>query len=141
MTCTHAHAPHSTHTRAQYERIHLAKKELHKLLEDRHLHGLPVMIVLNKIDLEPHMSKEDVCIYYHLYVTTKSTRTFAHTHTHTHTHTQVIKEMQLEHIRENAWVVTQIRYAHHSSLEKTIHTHTHTSPHTIPLQCDAAAQH
>jgi Arf/Sar family protein len=40
--------------------IQTARKELHKLLEDKSLSGLPLLIALNKIDLEPHLSKEEV---------------------------------------------------------------------------------
>lgn len=42
-----------------FARIELAKKELHNLLQDTALHGLPLLITLNKIDLNPHMSKEE----------------------------------------------------------------------------------
>jgi ADP-ribosylation factor-like protein 8 len=44
-----------------FGRIEQAKKELHHLLQDTSLHGLPLLICLNKIDLQPHMSKEE-CI-------------------------------------------------------------------------------
>ncbi|KAF8291266.1 putative ADP-ribosylation factor-like protein [Trypanosoma cruzi] len=44
---------------SDFQRTELAKRELHKLLEDKALHGLPMLVCLNKIDLEPHMSKEE----------------------------------------------------------------------------------
>lgn len=34
-----------------------AKHELHRLLEDRDLHTTPILIVANKIDLDPHASE------------------------------------------------------------------------------------
>lgn len=34
-----------------------AKKELHRLLEDRELQHTPLLVVANKIDLEPHASE------------------------------------------------------------------------------------
>lgn len=34
-----------------------AKKELHRLLEDRELARTPILVVANKIDLEPHASE------------------------------------------------------------------------------------
>ena len=38
------------------ESIPLARKELHRLLEDRELATTPVLVVSNKIDLEPHVT-------------------------------------------------------------------------------------
>eukprot|EP01063_Lacrimia_lanifica_P040788 TRINITY_DN9385_c0_g4_i1.p1 TRINITY_DN9385_c0_g4~~TRINITY_DN9385_c0_g4_i1.p1 ORF type:complete len:183 (+),score=68.67 TRINITY_DN9385_c0_g4_i1:107-655(+) len=65
---------------SDYERITIAKTELTKLLgSDDALEGLPLLVVLNKIDLTPHMSKEDV-----------------------------IRDMELEKITKNKWMVTQI---------------------------------
>lgn len=46
---------------SDYNRAELAGQELAKLLSDRSLNGLPLLVCLNKIDLEPHMSKEE-CI-------------------------------------------------------------------------------
>lgn len=46
---------------SDYQRAELAGQELAKLLSDRSLNGLPLLVCLNKIDLEPHMSKEE-CI-------------------------------------------------------------------------------
>ena len=48
---------------SDFQRADLSKRELHKLLEDKALHQLPLLVCLNKIDLEPHMSKEE-CIQY-----------------------------------------------------------------------------
>lgn len=43
-----------------HERIPLAKKELHALLEDSHLARKPLLVVLNKIDLEPRFSRIEI---------------------------------------------------------------------------------
>ena len=45
-----AHAP---------ERMELARRELHRLLDDQNLNGIPLLVCLNKVDLEPHISKDD----------------------------------------------------------------------------------
>ena len=37
--------------------ISVAKKELFHLLEDTDLHGIPILIVGNKIDLKPHLKE------------------------------------------------------------------------------------
>ena len=42
------------------ERLPLARKELHALLEDPELAQMPLLVLGNKIDLEPHMSKEEI---------------------------------------------------------------------------------
>merc|ERR1719337_642734 len=44
----------------QRERLPLARKELHALLEDPELQKMPLLVLGNKIDLEPHMSKEEI---------------------------------------------------------------------------------
>eukprot|EP01061_Rhynchopus_euleeides_P026913 TRINITY_DN43803_c0_g1_i1.p1 TRINITY_DN43803_c0_g1~~TRINITY_DN43803_c0_g1_i1.p1 ORF type:complete len:180 (+),score=79.27 TRINITY_DN43803_c0_g1_i1:256-795(+) len=64
---------------SDFERIMIAQKELHTLMSDAKLHGLPLLVVLNKQDLEPHMTKE-----------------------------KVIEELKLEDITNNQWMVTAI---------------------------------
>ena len=44
----------------QRERLPLARKDLHALLEDPELQKMPLLVLGNKIDLEPHMSKEEI---------------------------------------------------------------------------------
>lgn len=63
------------------ERIPVARKELHQLLEDRNLARIPLLVCLNKIDLEPHLTKEEV-----------------------------IKQLNLDYITENPWIVIPIRF-------------------------------
>jgi Arf/Sar family protein len=59
--------------------VKVACQELHKLLEDRALQGLPLLVCLNKIDLEPHLTKEEC-----------------------------IRDMQLAKLENNPWVVIPI---------------------------------
>ena len=59
--------------------IHLlpdAKAELHRLLEDRELATTPLLVVSNKIDLEPHASEQ-----------------------------VLIKELNLDYISDNPWII------------------------------------
>jgi len=37
-----------------------ARKELHRLLEDRALEAMPLLIAANKVDLTPHVSEQEV---------------------------------------------------------------------------------
>jgi len=53
-----------------------AKAELHRLLEDRELNSTPLLVVANKIDLEPHAPEETL-----------------------------IKELNLDYITENPWII------------------------------------
>jgi len=64
---------------SDFDRIQTARKELHKLLEDKSLQSLPLLIALNKIDLEPHMTKEEV-----------------------------IRDMNLDYVQDNPWIVQPI---------------------------------
>eukprot|EP01004_Peranema_trichophorum_P009467 NODE_8215_length_699_cov_55.515625_g7593_i0.p1 GENE.NODE_8215_length_699_cov_55.515625_g7593_i0~~NODE_8215_length_699_cov_55.515625_g7593_i0.p1 ORF type:complete len:179 (-),score=9.09 NODE_8215_length_699_cov_55.515625_g7593_i0:112-648(-) len=64
---------------SDFDRIQLSRKELHKLLEDKNLANLPILIALNKIDLEPHMSKEEV-----------------------------IRDLNLDYVTDNPWIVVPI---------------------------------
>lgn len=43
-----------------YERVPFAKKELSHLLEDKNLAGKPLLVALNKIDLEPRMTQQEI---------------------------------------------------------------------------------
>ena len=38
----------------------MAKKELHSLLDEKGIEGKPLLILNNKIDIEPHMSESDI---------------------------------------------------------------------------------
>eukprot|EP00993_Chasmostoma_nieuportense_P004748 NODE_5400_length_659_cov_163.834586_g5237_i0.p2 GENE.NODE_5400_length_659_cov_163.834586_g5237_i0~~NODE_5400_length_659_cov_163.834586_g5237_i0.p2 ORF type:complete len:179 (+),score=49.13 NODE_5400_length_659_cov_163.834586_g5237_i0:46-582(+) len=64
---------------SDFDRIQLSRKELHKLLEDKNLANLPILIALNKIDLDPHLSKEEV-----------------------------IRDLNLDYVTDNPWIVVPI---------------------------------
>ena len=59
--------------------IPLARKELHRLLEDRELATTPVLVIANKIDLDPHISEPDL-----------------------------IRELNLDYVTENPWIVIPV---------------------------------
>jgi Arf/Sar family protein len=42
------------------QRLGDARKELHRLLEDRALEAMPLLIAANKVDLTPHVSEQEV---------------------------------------------------------------------------------
>ena len=74
-----------------FPRVKEACTELHRLLEDRSLHGLPLLVCLNKIDLEPHMSKEEC-----------------------------IRDMQLAKINDNPWTVLAISALRQTNITEVI---------------------
>mmetsp|Transcript_13768 Transcript_13768/g.51379 ORF Transcript_13768/g.51379 Transcript_13768/m.51379 type:complete len:108 (-) Transcript_13768:27-350(-) len=59
--------------------IDSSRRELHRLLEDRDLATTPLLVVANKIDLDPHLTEE-----------------------------QIIRELNLDYIVDNPWVVMSI---------------------------------
>mmetsp|Transcript_18930 Transcript_18930/g.29691 ORF Transcript_18930/g.29691 Transcript_18930/m.29691 type:complete len:179 (-) Transcript_18930:12-548(-) len=61
------------------DRLPDAKRELHGLLENSCLRGIPILVCLNKIDLDPHIGNEEA-----------------------------IKELNLDYITENKWIVLSI---------------------------------
>ena len=72
-------------------RLGVARRELHRLLEDRLLHGVPLLICLNKIDLEPHVGKEEA-----------------------------VRELNLDYITENPWVVASISALRHTNVVQVV---------------------
>eukprot|EP00605_Chrysophyceae_sp_TOSAG23-4_P001727 GSChrysophyteH1.ASY1.ANO1.1914.1 assembled CDS len=62
-----------THATTQF---HDAKGELHRLLEDKELATTPLLVVANKIDLDPHASEQ-----------------------------ALIKELSLDYIVDNPWII------------------------------------
>ena len=58
------------------EKLATSRMELHRLLEDEALSSIPLLVVLNKIDLEPHISESE-CIH----------------------------ELNLDYIVDNPWIV------------------------------------
>lgn len=76
---------------SDYQRAELAGKELAKLLEDPSLNGLPLLVCLNKIDLEPHMTKEEC-----------------------------IDLLSLGEVRENPWVVVPISALRQTNIDEVV---------------------
>ena len=75
----------------QYETIPVAKKELTSLLEEKGLEGKPLLILSNKIDIDPHMSEVDL-----------------------------IKELNLDYLYSNQWAVVQISALQGTYLENAL---------------------
>lgn len=69
----------------------VAKKELHNLLDEKGIEGKPLLVLNNKIDLDPHMSDEDI-----------------------------IKELNLDYVYSNKWAVISISALKEINLEEAI---------------------
>jgi len=76
---------------ADFERALIARRELHTLLEDRNLYGMPLLIALNKIDLTPRMTKEEI-----------------------------IETLQLEYATENPWAVVEISATSRQNISEVV---------------------
>eukprot|EP01002_Notosolenus_urceolatus_P014401 NODE_5853_length_671_cov_9.480707_g4951_i0.p1 GENE.NODE_5853_length_671_cov_9.480707_g4951_i0~~NODE_5853_length_671_cov_9.480707_g4951_i0.p1 ORF type:complete len:179 (+),score=36.13 NODE_5853_length_671_cov_9.480707_g4951_i0:87-623(+) len=76
---------------ADIERLPDAKRELHALLDDQNLHALPLLVCLNKIDLDPHISKEDA-----------------------------IRDLNMDYITENKWLVLPISALKKMNIEAVV---------------------
>ncbi|CAM9292366.1 unnamed protein product [Ectocarpus sp. 6 AP-2014] len=61
------------------EKAALARRELHRLLEDEELASTPLLVLANKVDLEPHMSED-----------------------------QIIRELNLDYVTANPWILIPI---------------------------------
>ena len=70
----------------------MAKKELHSLLDEKGIEGKPLLILNNKIDIEPHMSDVDI-----------------------------IKELNLDYVYSNKWAVISISALKELNLEDAIY--------------------
>eukprot|EP01138_Halocafeteria_seosinensis_P013089 gb/GECG01013367.1/.p1 GENE.gb/GECG01013367.1/~~gb/GECG01013367.1/.p1 ORF type:complete len:179 (+),score=14.72 gb/GECG01013367.1/:1-537(+) len=68
-----------------------ARAELHRLLEDRSLVGMPLCVVANKVDLEPHLEEEEL-----------------------------IRELNLDYILDNPWIVVPVSASLHRNVETVI---------------------
>lgn len=62
-----------------FDQAALARRELHRLLEDEELASTPLLVLANKVDLEPHMSED-----------------------------QVIRELNLDYVTANPWILIPI---------------------------------
>ncbi len=73
------------------ERIEEARFELHRLLEERELSTTPILVAANKVDLEPHLSESEV-----------------------------IRELNLDYIVDNPWVVIPISALRKQNIDKIL---------------------
>jgi len=74
-------------------RMPIARKELHCLLEDRQLKGTPILILANKIDLNPDIREADL-----------------------------IKDLNLDYVTENSWIVLPISSKYGNNIDQAIQT-------------------
>lgn len=69
----------------------LSRKELHLMLEDKELTGMPILVLANKIDLDPHLSEQEV-----------------------------IQGLNLDYIVDNPWVVISLSALQGLNIEKIV---------------------
>ena len=73
------------------DKISTARRELHRLLEDRQLATTPLLILANKIDLTPHMSESDL-----------------------------IRELNLEYVTDNPWLIIPISAVKQTNIDQVV---------------------
>ena len=73
------------------QQVPQARIELHRLLEDRELATTPLLVLANKIDLEPHMSEPEL-----------------------------IRELNLEYIVDNPWLVIPISAIRQTNVDQVV---------------------
>ena len=71
--------------------ISLSRKELHLLLEDRELAGIPLLVLANKIDLEPHLTEPEI-----------------------------IQGLNLDYVIDNPWVVISCSALRGTNIERVV---------------------
>ncbi|CAG9325493.1 unnamed protein product [Blepharisma stoltei] len=71
--------------------ISLSRKELHMMLEDRELVGIPLLILANKIDINPHMSEPEI-----------------------------IQGLNLDYVIDNPWLVISISAMRGTNIERVV---------------------
>lgn len=69
----------------------IARKELHVLLEDKRLNKKPILILANKIDLEPNIDEH-----------------------------RIIKELNLDYITDNLWLIIPISAKYGNNIEEAL---------------------
>ena len=69
----------------------VSKKELYNLLEDKELEKKPLLIVANKIDVNPHMNNQEI-----------------------------IREMNLDYIYSNPWSVLSISALNGQNIDQVV---------------------
>uniref|UniRef100_A0A7S2RSV3 Uncharacterized protein n=1 Tax=Rhizochromulina marina TaxID=1034831 RepID=A0A7S2RSV3_9STRA len=73
------------------DKLPSAKKELHRLLEDQQLATTPILVLANKIDLDPHVSEAEL-----------------------------IRELNLDYIVDNPWVVIPISALQVTNIDQVV---------------------
>ena len=73
------------------QQVPQARIELHRLLEDRELATTPLLVLANKIDLEPHMSEPEL-----------------------------IRELNLDYIVDNPWLVIPISAIRQTNVDQVV---------------------
>uniref|UniRef100_A0A6V2NX47 Uncharacterized protein n=1 Tax=Ditylum brightwellii TaxID=49249 RepID=A0A6V2NX47_9STRA len=73
------------------QKLATAKKELHKLLDDGSIGATPLLILANKIDVQPHVDE-----------------------------TELIERLQLNYVVETPWMVLPISALHITNMEQVI---------------------
>ena len=68
-----------------------AKKELHKLLDDGSIGSTPLLVLANKIDIQPHVGESEL-----------------------------IEKLQLNYVMETPWMVLPISALHLTNLDQVI---------------------
>ena len=73
------------------QKMATAKKELHKLLDDGSIGSTPLLVLANKIDLEPHVGESDL-----------------------------IERLQLNYVMETPWMVLPISALHMTNMDQVM---------------------
>ncbi|OMJ78460.1 hypothetical protein SteCoe_21698 [Stentor coeruleus] len=71
--------------------ISYSRKELHSMLEDRDLAGIPLLVLANKIDLNPHLTEPEI-----------------------------IKGLNLDYVIDNSWLVISISSLRGTNIERVV---------------------
>lgn len=75
----------------KYSTITTSKKELNQLLEYKGIENKPILVISNKIDIEPHMSEKEL-----------------------------IKELNLDYVYSNKWCVISISALKGTNFEEAV---------------------
>jgi Arf/Sar family protein len=73
------------------QKMATAKKELHKLLDDGSIGSTPLLVLANKIDIQPHVGE-----------------------------TELIERLQLNYVMETPWMVLPISALHCTNIEQVV---------------------
>jgi Arf/Sar family protein len=76
---------------ANFDLIAEVRKELHRLLEGHELRATPLLVLANKIDLNPHISEADL-----------------------------IRELNLDYVVDNPWLVIPVSALHTTNVDQVV---------------------